>query len=83
LRAKVILDSNEGAEDGGANNDYQLRKSRLKEAYLGAEAPSWKNIIYAALKRVRENLSFAPLGLVCFPLFPTCAVGCILTPLRG
>jgi hypothetical protein len=33
---------------------------------------------------VRENLSFAPLGLVCFPLFPTaCAVGCILTPLRG
>jgi hypothetical protein len=36
------------------------------------------------LKSVRENLSFAPLGLVCFPLLPTaCAVGCILTPLRG
>ena len=31
-----------------------------------------------------ENSSFAPLGLVGFPLLPTaCAVGCILTPLRG
>jgi hypothetical protein len=33
---------------------------------------------------VRENISFAPLGLDRFPLAPTaCAVGCILTPLRG
>ncbi len=36
------------------------------------------------LKSVREDCSFAPPGLVHFPLAPTaCAVGCILTPLRG
>jgi len=34
---------------------------------------------------VRENRSFAPLGLTGFPvLLPTAyAVGCILSPLRG
>src|ERR1039458_2449541 len=38
----------------------------------------------AALKCARENSSFAPLGLAHFSLVPTaCAVGCILTPLRG
>ncbi len=36
------------------------------------------------LKCVRENSSFAPPGLVYFPLGPTaCAVGFTLTPLRG
>src|ERR1035438_9861355 len=38
----------------------------------------------AALKCVRENSSFAPLGLAHFSLVSTaCAVGCILAPLRG
>jgi hypothetical protein len=33
---------------------------------------------------VRENRSFAPLGLIGFPLLPTAdPVGCTLTPLRG
>jgi len=36
------------------------------------------------LQRVRENSSFAPLGLDHFPLVPTAyAVGSILSPLRG
>ena len=35
-------------------------------------------------KCVRENSSFAPPGVDHFPLLPrSCALGCILTPLRG
>jgi hypothetical protein len=42
------------------------------------------NAVIAGLKCVRENYSFAPLGLHDLPLFTTAyAVGCILTPLRG
>jgi len=46
-------------------------------------APTVMSLI-ATLKHVRQNYSYAPPGLDHFPLAPTaCAVGCILSPLRG
>jgi hypothetical protein len=56
----------------------------LKKLALLPQRPRPQLIRSHLQETVRENQSFAPLGLVWFPLFPTaCAVGCIFTPLRG
>jgi hypothetical protein len=64
---------------------YKLAERAISAALTSAaEATEENKVLIAALKCVRENLSFAPLGLVRIALFSTaCAVGCILTPLAA
>src|ERR1019366_2236133 len=53
---------------------HRLRKNSTLHLILGG----------AALQRVRENYSFAPLGLHDLPFLPTAyALGCIFLPLLG
>jgi len=62
-----------------------LRKLGLSSC-LRCGIPFWSGAATRAKSRsVIQELSFAPLGLVCFlSIFPMArAMGCILTPLRG
>jgi hypothetical protein len=56
----------------------------VRKAHNKMLKDSFSAILPQRLKSVRENSSFAPLGLHHFPLVPTAyAVGFILSPLRG
>ncbi len=63
--------------------------SSLAESGLELECRPFRHsfspiFLYPTLTSLCENTSFAPLGLSNFACAPTaCAVGCILTPLRG
>jgi hypothetical protein len=83
LRARPDTNSYLSTETIFAVHVERLRNPSERLSPQGVE-PDLNHVVNATLKCVRENWSFAPQGLVCFPLFPTAyAVGCILTPLRG
>jgi len=81
----VVSDQNElGISLGFFPSGFRSFGSNLGTFRFGHGLEAELSADLAALTRLCENSSFAPLGLVPFPLEPTAyAVGCILTPLRG